>query len=267
MTDGTGTWSWTWDSLHRLTSVTEARNGTVSYAYDLRNLPTQITYPGGLTRHPRLRRRRRWTSVNDWLGNTHHLRLRPRRQPHPRTLPASTGVVDTSSFDDADRLHRDHRQARHADPVRRHLHPRPERAAHRRQLRAIRRPPLPLHAAQPALLRRHTNTTACSSPPVRRQPLPLRHRRQPRPRPARPRRASTPPTSSAGPSPHPRRAPAPPPAGATTYSYDPRGNRTAVTPPAGARDHPRPTTRPTGSSATRTAPPPPATPTTATGCA
>ena len=44
-TDGSGSWQQSFDSLHRLTSVTEGSSGTVSYQYNLRNLPTTVTYP------------------------------------------------------------------------------------------------------------------------------------------------------------------------------------------------------------------------------
>lgn len=46
MTDGTGTSSWAWDSLHRMTSSTRGTT-TVGYGYNLRGLLTSIAYPGG----------------------------------------------------------------------------------------------------------------------------------------------------------------------------------------------------------------------------
>ncbi|MHB8511873.1 MAG: RHS repeat-associated core domain-containing protein [Actinomycetota bacterium] len=51
MTDGWGTSTWTWDSLHRLTQSTAHPSGgattTIGYGYDRRNLKTSIAYPGG----------------------------------------------------------------------------------------------------------------------------------------------------------------------------------------------------------------------------
>lgn len=46
MTDGTGTSSWTWDSLHRMSSSTNGNGKTVGYGHDLKGQLTSITYPG-----------------------------------------------------------------------------------------------------------------------------------------------------------------------------------------------------------------------------
>lgn len=50
MSDATGSWSYTVNALHQLTSVTEAQGGgnsaTIGYQYNYRDEPTQITYPG-----------------------------------------------------------------------------------------------------------------------------------------------------------------------------------------------------------------------------
>lgn len=70
MTDGTGTSTWTWDSLHRLTSTTNGAGSTVGYHYDLGGRLTAIDYPGttgtvtrGYDNADRL------TSITDW--NSH----------------------------------------------------------------------------------------------------------------------------------------------------------------------------------------------------
>jgi RHS repeat-associated protein len=70
MTDGTGTWSWNWDSLQRLTSVTEGGNGTVGYQYDLNGNLTAITYPDGKTVNRSYDAAGDLTGVTDWLGHT-----------------------------------------------------------------------------------------------------------------------------------------------------------------------------------------------------
>jgi len=49
MTDGTGTSSWVYDSLNRLTRYTNGAGRTVSYGYDLSGQITSITYPGRCT--------------------------------------------------------------------------------------------------------------------------------------------------------------------------------------------------------------------------
>jgi RHS repeat-associated protein len=70
MTDGSGTWSWTFDSLHRMTSVTEGAGSTVSYQYDLRGDLTAITYPNGKTVTRSYDAAGNLTGVTDWLGHT-----------------------------------------------------------------------------------------------------------------------------------------------------------------------------------------------------
>jgi RHS repeat-associated protein len=70
MSDGTGTCTWTYDSLRRLTKVSEGSNGSVSYQYDLRGSVTQITYPSSHAVARGYDAAGRWTSTTDWLGNT-----------------------------------------------------------------------------------------------------------------------------------------------------------------------------------------------------
>ncbi len=104
MTDGSGTWSWTWDSLHRLTSATEGDNGTVKYQYDLRDDPTTITYPDGHSVTRGYDAAGRWTSVTDWLGNTTRFNYDPDGDLTTETLPPATGITDTSTYADDDTL-------------------------------------------------------------------------------------------------------------------------------------------------------------------
>jgi RHS repeat-associated protein len=104
MTDGTGSSSWSWDSLHRLTSYSNGNGDQIQYQYNLRSLITQITYPGN---HAVIRGyddASRWTSVQDWLGNSSTFGYDPDSNLTSRTLPSSTGVVDTATFSAAQRL-------------------------------------------------------------------------------------------------------------------------------------------------------------------
>jgi RHS repeat-associated protein len=103
-TDGSGTWSWTWDSLHRLTSVTEGNSGTVKYRYDLRGDPTTITYPDGHSVRRGYDAAGRWTSVTDWLGNTTTFSYDHDSNLTTETLPGSTGITDTSTYANDDTL-------------------------------------------------------------------------------------------------------------------------------------------------------------------
>ncbi|MDQ6617188.1 MAG: DUF6531 domain-containing protein [Actinomycetota bacterium] len=104
MTDGTGTSTWAWDSLHRLTSYTNGAGAQVQYGYNLRNLATTITYPGSLTVTRGYDNAGRFTSVQDWLSNNTSFGYDPNSNLTTETLPAASGVVDNFSFDAADRL-------------------------------------------------------------------------------------------------------------------------------------------------------------------
>ena len=104
MTDGTGTSAWVWDSLHRLTSYTNGAGAQVQYAYNLRNLPTTITYPGTLNVIRGYDDAGRLTSVQDWLSNTTTFGYDVNSNLTTETLPKGVGVVDTFTFDAADRL-------------------------------------------------------------------------------------------------------------------------------------------------------------------
>ena len=104
MTDGTGTSAWAWDSLHRLTSYTNGNGAQVQYAYNLRNLPTTITYPGSLNVTRGYDDAGRFTSVRDWLSNTTTFGYDPNSNLTTETLPSGTGIVDTFTVDAADRL-------------------------------------------------------------------------------------------------------------------------------------------------------------------
>ncbi|MGA3117303.1 MAG: RHS repeat-associated core domain-containing protein [Syntrophobacteraceae bacterium] len=70
MTDGSGGSTWKYDSLGRLTSFTNGANQVVLYQYDLRGLPTAITYPNGKSVTRAYDGARRLLSVADWLKNT-----------------------------------------------------------------------------------------------------------------------------------------------------------------------------------------------------
>jgi len=69
MTDGTGTSTWDWDSLGRLTSSTDGAMRTLGYGYDLRGNVTSLTYPGTTGTVTRsYDDAGRLSEVQDWLG-------------------------------------------------------------------------------------------------------------------------------------------------------------------------------------------------------
>jgi RHS repeat-associated protein len=104
-TDGTGAWAQVFDSLHRLTSVTEGNNGTVAYTYNLRNLPLTITYPGGVhVVTETYDGAGRWTKVQDWNGNATTISYDHNSNLTQYTLPTATTVVDAQGYNNADHL-------------------------------------------------------------------------------------------------------------------------------------------------------------------
>ena len=104
VTDGTGTSTWTWDSLHRVVSYVNGNGAQVQWAYNLRNLPTTITYPGSLNVTRGYDNAGRWTSVQDWNTNTTTFGYDADSNLTTETFPATSGVVDTFTFNAADQL-------------------------------------------------------------------------------------------------------------------------------------------------------------------
>lgn len=103
MTDGTGTSSWTWDSLHRLTGYANGTGAAIAFGYDLRGTQTSIVYPGSHTVTQGFDDAGRLTSVQDWLGNTTTFGYDPDSDLTSETSPTS-GSVDSFTFDSVDRL-------------------------------------------------------------------------------------------------------------------------------------------------------------------
>jgi RHS repeat-associated protein len=107
MSDGTGAWSWTYDALNRLSTVTEGTNGTVTYGYNLRGDVTSITYPGYSGTHVVTRTyddAGRWTGVTDWLSNTTLFGYDANNNLTSETFPTGTGEVDNFRFNNADQM-------------------------------------------------------------------------------------------------------------------------------------------------------------------
>ena len=104
MTDGTGSSTWVWDSLGRLSGFTDGRGDKVQYQYNLRGLITQVTYPGGANVSRGYDIAGRWTSVADWATNSFIFGYDANSNLTTRTLPSSSGEVDTYTFNAADQL-------------------------------------------------------------------------------------------------------------------------------------------------------------------
>lgn len=104
LTDATGTSSWSWDSLHRMVSYNNGNGVPVTWAYNLRNLLTTITYPGSLNVARGYDTAGRWNSVQDWNANLTTFGYDENSNLVSQTFPAASGVVDTVTFDRADKI-------------------------------------------------------------------------------------------------------------------------------------------------------------------
>jgi len=109
LTHGTATASWSWDSLGRLTGRTDENGVSLNYQYNFRNLVTAINYPGSLTVTRGYDDAGRWTSVSDWQNpaNTVGFGYDANSNLTTETFPANgsgTQATDTFGFDAADRM-------------------------------------------------------------------------------------------------------------------------------------------------------------------
>jgi RHS repeat-associated protein len=100
--DGTGTTTDVWDSLGRPTSEQNGAGATVGYAYDLKGQLTSITYPGTLAVNYGYDIAGRLTTVQDWLGNT--TTYTPSADSFDTSIAYQNGVTATQTPDNADRL-------------------------------------------------------------------------------------------------------------------------------------------------------------------
>jgi len=105
MIDSTGTTTYSYDDLYRLTSVTFPGSRTVSYGYDDVGRRTSITYPGGSNQVTYgYDNANRLTSVTDWNSNATTYSYDDAGRMTTTTLPSGTGIVSTYTYDNADRL-------------------------------------------------------------------------------------------------------------------------------------------------------------------
>ena len=102
MTDGSGTTSYTFDALHRLTKDTQGDGSAVSYGYDLAGNPTTLTYPSGQVVTRTFDSTDRLASVTDWLGNKTSFGYDPDSNLISQTF--ANGVSTAVSYDAADQL-------------------------------------------------------------------------------------------------------------------------------------------------------------------
>jgi RHS repeat-associated protein len=104
MVDGTGTTSYHYDGLDRLTSTTNGDGQTISYGYDDDNDITSIEYPNSETVTRTFYDDDTLHTVEDWLGNTTTFAYDPDSNLTTTTFPSGTSDVDTDSYNHADQL-------------------------------------------------------------------------------------------------------------------------------------------------------------------
>jgi RHS repeat-associated protein len=230
---GTGTSTFTYDTLRSVTSQTNGAGAATSYAYDAAGHMTSVTYPNGQTVKRSYDGDGDLSSVKDWLGNTTTFGYDADRNLTRETFPASAGVVDTSTYDRADRLSAV-TDKRGSSTLFAASYARDSTG----QLLSDSSAPAVTHSYRYTSLNQlcyagSTNTTACASPPT--GAVPYRYdaadnlvQTEQTTQSFNPANqlcwTARPPSSAACGS---------PPAGATKYTYDPRGNRTAITPATG----------------------------------
>jgi RHS repeat-associated protein len=104
MTDGTGTSTWAYDSLHRVVSTNDGANKTVAYGYNLNNAVTSIVYPGPRTIAYTYADNGELSSVADGLSHTTSFGYDKNSNLTTETFPSSPNLVDTFAYDAGDQL-------------------------------------------------------------------------------------------------------------------------------------------------------------------
>ncbi len=102
MTDGTGTTNYTYSTRNLLTKATHGST-SFSYTYTPDGLVSGRTYPDGLSASAAYDADGRLASVTS-AGQTTTYVYDPDGDPTTTALPSSTGVIETRTYDNADRL-------------------------------------------------------------------------------------------------------------------------------------------------------------------
>lgn len=104
MSDGTGSSSYGYDSLNRLTRNSDGGGHVVSYGYDLNNDVTSIVYPNSKTVTRAFDSDGRLQSLTDWLANKTTFGYDTNSNVQAITFPSTTGNVDNQGFNHADQM-------------------------------------------------------------------------------------------------------------------------------------------------------------------
>jgi RHS repeat-associated protein len=98
MTDGSGTTTYTYDQLDRLTESENGHKELVKYEYNLANSPTKITYPNGKAVTRGYDKDERLEKVTDWLEHTTSFAYNPDSALTTMTFPSETQDEDKYAY-------------------------------------------------------------------------------------------------------------------------------------------------------------------------
>jgi RHS repeat-associated protein len=101
MVDGTGTTSYEYDQLDRLTGTKDGHGDTVGYEYNLANEQTAIAYPNGKSIAREFDSAGRLKSVTDWGGHKTKFAYDADSDLTATTFPAGTSDEDTYVYNEA----------------------------------------------------------------------------------------------------------------------------------------------------------------------
>jgi RHS repeat-associated protein len=104
MTDGTGTTTYAYDQLDRLTASENGHKEDIGYGYDLANEQTKITYPNGKALKRSYDKDGRLEKITDWLENTTQFAYTANSELARTTFPAGTEDVDNYGYNEADQM-------------------------------------------------------------------------------------------------------------------------------------------------------------------
>jgi RHS repeat-associated protein len=103
MTDGTGTSTWAWDSLGRLTKSVNGAGSTMQYGYDLAGRITSMTYPNSQSIGRGYDSAGRWQTVTDFKSNVTTFSYDANSNIAGTAFPGAAGS-DAAQFDNADEM-------------------------------------------------------------------------------------------------------------------------------------------------------------------
>ena len=104
MTDGTGTTTYTFDQLDRMTASENGHKEIVKYEYNLGNQQTKITYPNTKVVERAYDKDGRLEKVTDWNKNATTFKYSADSQLEKLVFPAASKDEDTYSYNDADQM-------------------------------------------------------------------------------------------------------------------------------------------------------------------